>query len=426
MKHPLRPFIFVHAADLHVDSPFKGISDDAPGVAQALRDATYEALRRLVTLCIDSKADFLLLAGDVFDSADRSVKAQLALHDGLSMLAEKGIGTFIAYGNHDPLSGRVHPVRWPSGVRTFPADRPETHVVTKEGTPICTVTGVSYEKEKEGRNLALMFKRPDPDLFAIGLLHCSVGTNPAHASYAPCLMEDLLSASMDYWALGHVHERTVLHRNPFVAYPGNTQGRSFREQGERGCLVARVDRTGAVKSEFHALDSVRWRDDTVKIDGLESLEQLDNALSDATDRMALEAAGRPVVCRITLAGRGPLYPALRQEDTLAGLVERLREDHQDRTPFVWVQELALACRPETDLNKRRMAGDFLAEVLATAQLIREEGADGYARLRDNALASILKPARIGRIVGLLDDREMEALLAEAELICLDLLEQQGE
>src|SRR5262249_37436612 len=96
-------------------------------------------------------------------------------------------------------------------------------------------------RRDEHDNLALRFA-PGGDGLQVGLLHCNAG-DAAHAAYSPCTVEQLHERGLDYWALGHVHERRVLAREPsFIAYPGNLQGRSPRasERGAKGALVVRV------------------------------------------------------------------------------------------------------------------------------------------------------------------------------------------
>lgn len=419
----MRPFTFIHAADLHLDSPFKGIGEHTPSVADALRKANYGVLDRLVDLACDTGAEFLLLAGDVFDWSDRSIKAQLALRDCLRRLSEEGRKTLMVYGNHDPLAGRPSPISWPDGVHVFGSSSPQTLIVEKDGIPLCTVTGMSYATSKEPRNLARMFPKAGSEIFSIGLLHCSVGSDPAHETYAPCSRQDLIESGMDYWALGHVHEKNILCADPFIVYPGNSQGRSFREQGERGCFVVSVDARGSVHLEFAPLDAVRWSSIDVRIDGMETLEQLENALVTAVEAVAAGSGGRGIVCRIDICGRGRLSGELRREETVETLLERLRDTFAGSDPLVHVQELAVSCRQDEDRDARKRAGDFLAELLVTADALRKKGSEGYASIRDQALSPLYANRRLARLLAGLDhDEAIEEALAAAESLCIDLLE----
>lgn len=425
---PTPPFSFVHAADLHLDSPFQGVTAQDPAVAELLRRATFDAFDALVALCIDREADFLLVAGDVFDAADRSLRAQLRFFDGLQRLAERGIPSFVVHGNHDPLEGWSHSLTRPPLVTVFGAHEVETAPVVVGGMPVADVSGISYLRRQEGRNLAALFPaRPSPR-FRIGLLHANCGGDPRHEAYAPCSLEDLSRAGVDYWALGHVHERAVLRRDPLVVYPGNTQGLSIREPGPRGCFLVRVDEHRHAELEFCPLDAVRWQGGEVSIAGHESVTGLDAALA-ALVRTLGEEAGRPAVARLRVVGRGPLCGELSRRNTVADLLERARQTGLAADPVVWVQELEPACRPEADLEQRRRVDDLLGRVLRIAADLRAPGGgagagDGAspATALAPALAELFENARAERVLGRPDTGELLRLLAQAELLCLDLLE----
>jgi len=421
----MKPFSFVHGADLHLDSPFTGVTAQAPDVAEALRAATFEAFQSLIQLCLDRRPAFLLLAGDVYDGADRSLRAQLRFRDGLATLAEQGIRSFVVHGNHDPLEGWSSSITWPPEVHVFGKDTVETVTVEKDGSPIAAVSGVSYGRRRETRNLAQRFSAEERGgLFQIALLHCNCGANADHEAYAPCSLSDLQGAGFDYWALGHVHEKAVLTESPYVVYPGNTQGRHIREQGERGCYWVTVNEAHNAAVEFCALDAVRWLTGEVRIDDFDTIDRLERGLAETVETFREHADGRSVVCRIALAGRGPLYKELRRPNAVADLLEHVRERFASERPFVWLEAIEANCRPEVDLAKRRKGTDLLAQVLNEAGDIR-----GGQDLRE-ALAPVLddlfEDGRARKALDPLGEDELRRVLDEAELLCLDMLEGEGE
>lgn len=276
------PFTFVHAADLHLDAPFRGagalLSDAARGekAAALLRRATFTALARLVRLCVEAKADFLLLAGDVYNAAESSLRARLALRDAFLELRARGIQVFLAHGNHDPFAGEDAAIPWPDNVTVF-TGKTECHTAARGGVPLALVHGVSHTRAREERNLARQFQRretppQEAELFQIGLLHCFLdGCGGRHEAYAPCSPEDLAATGLDYWALGHVHGWRILTRQgekrPYAAYSGSLQGLHVNESGPRGCLLAHVDREGRVDILPIPLAPVRWEILTVGLGG---------------------------------------------------------------------------------------------------------------------------------------------------------------
>jgi exonuclease SbcD len=419
------PFSFVHAADVHLDSPFKGITADAPEIAEVLRRATFDSFNTLVDLCLERRVQFLLLAGDIFDWADRSLRAQLFLRDGLARLGEGGIHSYLVFGNHDPFAGRTLPIEWPDSVHIFGWKEVETCTAFWDGRPIASVSGLSYGKQREGRNLARKYRRGPADLFSIGVLHCNVGSETGHEPYAPCELSDLVETGMDYWALGHVHQRRILGTDPSIVYSGNTQGRSFREQGERGCFCVSVDKEGALDLEFCPLDAVRWSSGSVDIGGLGSFDLLDRAVTNLVEALAGTADGRPLVCRVALTGRGPLYSELQREGVVAELLERVRESFSSEDPFVWLQDLCLECLPEMDIVRRREIRDLLGEVLRGAHAIRESGEGDMRAILTEALSDLYANRRVARALGPLSDAELADMLTQAEFLCIHKLSGDG-
>ena len=414
-------FRFVHAADLHIDSPFAGVGDADNRVATRLREATYEAFQNLVDLCINQNADFLVIAGDVYDGADRSVRAQLRFREGLSKLADKGIKSFVVHGNHDPLDGWQSSISWPEGVHIFGAI-PEWKNFEKNGEVVAAVQGMSYPTREVTDNLATQFTPPEsPSLFAIGLLHANVGANSAHPNYAPCSVEDLSESGIDYWALGHVHTRQTLKRSaPVIAYPGNTQGRHPNETGARGALVVNVDPSGASRSDFIALDVVRWERSDIDISNLETIDSLDSAIRQATDNLSVEAEDRDVVCRLTLVGRGPLHEQLSADGAVMDLLDAVRGTWSGGgSPWVWVERIVDSTRPAIDIESRAKQDDFLGATLKRALLSSFES-DEIDRL-----TKVVSDVYTGRRHGLAkpSDEQVSAWVEEASWYLAELLEQ---
>ncbi len=413
-------FRFVHAADLHIDSPFSGIGEVDARVATRLREATYEAFQNLVDLCIDKEADFLVIAGDVFDGADRSVRAQLRFRDGLSTLAEKGIKSFVVHGNHDPLDGWQPSISWPAEVHIFGAT-PEWINIEKNGEVVAAVQGMSYPTSEVTENLAVQFSPPESgSIFAIGLLHANVGSNSAHKNYAPCTVDDLSSSGIDYWALGHVHTRQTLKRAaPVIAYPGNTQGRHPNETGARGALVVDVDPSGASTTEFVALDVARWENSELDISSLETIDSLDSAIRQQTDNLSAQAEGRDVVCRVSLIGRGPLHEQLAVDGAVDDLLEAARNSWSGGSPWVWVERISDLTRPTIDIESRAKQDDFLGATLKRALLSSIESEE------IDRLTEVVSDVYTGRRNGLAkpDDEQVSAWAEEARWYLAELLEQ---
>ena len=408
---------FVHAADLHLDSPFTGIRSAAPeNVAQALYSATFDSYKNIVDLCISERVDALLVAGDIYDGADRSLRAQRAFIDGLRSLDSAGIRSFVCHGNHDPLDGWEARLAYPASCHRFDAEFAPAPVFPDEPDR-ALVYGISYPTRDVYENLVSRLGQVDQHAFSIGLLHANVGGNADHALYAPCSLDDLARSGIDYWALGHVHTRQVLHeRVPTVVYPGNSQGRHPNEAGARGVYLVDVDPNGSVNLIFRATDTVRWERAIVDISALETEQDLLNEIDDVMQGLLDGAEGRSVVARITLTGRGELNRFLRQPDTVPDLLEGVTEQWAGRSQFVWCERIEEETAAPIDRAAMRAGEDFLAEVLRTADQLMETPAS-----LSDGLAELYHHSRFRRHLSALTDEEITVLLNEAEALTVNLL-----
>ena len=408
---------FIHAADLHLDSPFTGIRAAAPeNVAAALYSATFDSYRNIIDLCIAEQVDALLVAGDIYDGADRSLRAQRAFIDGLRSLDAAGIRSFVCHGNHDPLDGWEARLAYPDGCRRFGPDFEAVPLFPDEPER-ALVYGISYPTRDVYENLVSRLGNVDESAFTIGLLHANIGGNPDHALYAPCSLDDLAQSGIDYWALGHVHTRQVLReRAPTVVYPGNPQGRHPNETGARGVYLVEVDHAGNVSLEFRSTDTVRWERASIDIRALETEQDLLNEIDDAMQSLLDDAEGRSLVVRMTLTGRGELNRFLAQPGAADDLLSGVNDQWAERLPFIWCERIEDETAAAIDRDAMRSGEDFLAEVLRTADQLR----DAPETLQDG-LAELYQHRRFRQHLAVLTDEETAALLDEAETLAVNLL-----
>ncbi|MCX5814031.1 MAG: DNA repair exonuclease [Proteobacteria bacterium] len=419
-------FSFIHAADLHLDSPFKGITTDSKSIGNTLRSATFDAFNTLIDLCIAEQVRFLLVAGDVYDGADKSLRAQLKFRDGLARLSEHNIHTFVVHGNHDPAPSQSVAIEWPVNVHIFDGNKVESKTVTGHNdVPMAIISGISHAKGNETQNLTRKFSKEDPGVFHIGLLHCNVGSNTGHDPYAPCELPDLTNLGMDYWALGHVHEKVILSTNPYVVYSGNTQGSNIREQGERGCYLVTVEDRFVADIRFCPLGPVRWIRANVSIDGMNTIDQLERAIGkniqELQELMGSQHQAPAIVLRVNIVGNGPLYNELQKENAILDLLDRTREAFASEDPFVWVQEIEANCRPEIDLEKLKQRGDFLGQVVKIAETINDPKGN-IPELLKPVLSDLFENRHIQKALEELSQDEMSRIIERATLLCVNMLE----
>ncbi len=419
---------FVHTGDLHLDSPFLGLGQAVPErIATTLRDATLRSWDRIVALALDSHADAVLVAGDVFEGANRTLRAQVAFRDGLDRLARERIASFVVTGNHDPLNGWEPAVTWPELAYRFPATGVTSRPLVRDGVELARVHGISYATRDVNRNLAATFHRDGDEPFAIGLLHANVGGIEGHANYAPCSITDLATSGMDYWALGHIHRHGILRAaDPTIVYCGNPQGRDPGETDPRGCYLVNVDEHGRVEAEFRPMDVVRWQRLSVPIDGVATEEVLIQAIGDAIEAAA-DAAGRSIVALVTLVGRGPLHGSLRRTAVLRDAHDLVRQRFGAGEPFAWLETLRDQTRPSIDLAARRETGDLLGEALREFDRSRAALRQGQEADLHDLLAELYDQPRVRRALAGAQPStsDLLAYLDAAEARVIDQLDEAG-
>jgi DNA repair exonuclease SbcCD nuclease subunit len=372
----------VHAADLHIDSPLRGLDryDGAP--VERLRGATRRALENLVSLCVEARADALLLAGDVFDGGWRDFSTGLFFVSQMSRLREAGVPVVLVRGNHDAVSQVVKALRLPENVHELSAKKPTTFELPDVAL---AVHGQSFSERIMSEDLAAKYPARVGGVFNVGLLHTSIDGREGHAPYAPTSVEIMRAKGYDYWALGHVHAREVVSTEPYIVYPGNLQGRHARETGTKGATVIHVENGAVQRLEHHALDVVRW--DALEVDvtaATDATETID-LVRDAVGARSTAAEGRILAARVTLVGATRANGAIRRD--AERFINELRSVANDTLgDGVWLEKVRIRTRTHLDFERIR----------------EEESAVGHLARR---LASIKG-----------DDAELAALAAElAEL-----------
>jgi DNA repair exonuclease SbcCD nuclease subunit len=330
-----------------------------------------------VTLCLERQAAFLVIAGDVYDGAERGIRAQLRFLQGLTRLSDAGIQTFVVHGNHDPVETGWSAVgTWPPLVTVFGTKEVEAVPVQRDGRELAVVQGISYWRRDVRENLALRFAPRDGAAgLHIGLLHCNVrGASEGHEDYSPCSLEELRRAGLDYWALGHIHARLLLSGRPhgdepWIAYPGNLQARSPKssERGAKGALVVDVRAGRVAGCEFVACDSIRYATLEVDVSTLVAIDAVRDALADAAHDELARAEGRSIIVRATLVGRSEAHTMLQGDRTQTELLATLRDECRSDAPWCWWDRIEDASAPVIDLEELRGGSDFPADLIDLAE-----------------------------------------------------------
>jgi len=377
-------FKFLHAADIHLDSPMHKLEDYEGAPVDEIRGATRRAFENLVELAIAEKVAFVLIAGDLYDGDWKDYNTGLYFVSQMSRLREADIPIYIIAGNHDAASKITKSLRLPEGVHIFPSNKPTT--VRQEKLNVA-IHGQSFSSPAVKKDLSAKYPPRLKDCFNIGLLHTCATGREGHESYAPCKVEDLRSKGYDYWALGHVHKREVLSEDPLIIFPGNIQGRHVRETGPKGCMLVEVDDNGKTKVHFKSLDVARWFGLEIDASAAETGYEILDLVVARLERLFEENDGLPLVVRMTILGESKAH------DDLASDIEKWSNEIRSAALYtsgggVWIEKVKVKTHLPVDIQSLKSASGPVGELLH----YMDETLDNPERLKDlkNVLDDLIK------------------------------------
>ncbi|RYE72950.1 MAG: DNA repair exonuclease [Oxalobacteraceae bacterium] len=407
---------FIHAADIHLDSPLRGLSayQDAP--ADLLRGATREAFSQLVSTAIDEQIDFMVIAGDLYDGDWPDFNTGLFFCSEMGRLHRAGVPVFLLFGNHDAESHMTKALRMPGNVQCFSANGSQVHTIDKLRVAL---HGRSFKVRDTTENLVSSYAEPVRDYFNIGVLHTALEGYVEHPNYAPCTLEELHAKGYDYWALGHVHEHKLWTGRSTIVFPGNLQGRSIRETGRRGAVMVTVDGDRAPQVERLFVDVLRWEAVAVDVSACESLNAVGVAASRELSNLLETDAHVPRAVRVTFTGETSLHGDLfgREQELRAHVLAEIAVIGHDK---LWLEKVKLTTRPRAAVTAATagvsdgLGSDAMAELEALLQealadeVLQKELRDDFNQMMAKApeLAhevATFKHVREGNLAPILED-----------------------
>jgi len=367
-------FRFLHTADLHLGTPFQGLQRDMPAQSlEQLRRSVNESFDRMIEVAIAQNVEFIVIAGDLFDSKSVSIRHHFALQRGFLELEKQGIDVYLCHGNHDPLSSSM-PLSWPPNVHVFPGApivRNELYrvpsVLHQTRTGQCVqITGFSYPQAQLFESFASAFVRAGEADFSIGLYHGVVGSAGHHSNYCATSVDELIRQNFDYWALGHIHQPQVIRlAEPTIVYAGNPQGRHIRELGWRGCVLVDVQSPSAVVMQRIETSTVVWDIVHTPIDGCISLNQVIAKAIDALSATAQKYGGMACIVRLQLTGQTPVHALLLASES--ELIEQIDIELEHRQISVIVEQYQFKTQPMLDFEVLEQSVEFVGEFLRLAK-----------------------------------------------------------
>lgn len=421
---------FLHAADLHLGAPFRGLRALSEAWANRLLSAVPEAYDRVVDVAIARQVDFVLIAGDIFDSTRASYGDYLHFFDGLRRLDAAGISVYLCTGNHDPLTSWSRDFfEFPPNTIMMPADKPGFKAYQRDGETLALIGGRGYYNQAwpADKDIAEGITRAAaeealanvvPDVaqvpFAVGLLHTGLDLDPVKAPTNPA---HLLQAGMDYWALGHIHMKHAYpsFENPRVVFSGCIQGRDIKETGERGCFVVTLEEGVPPTLEFVPTASVVWQRMEIDVTGCANMAEVPDKIMRALFLANGKAHCEEMCVRITLTGATPLHEVFERP----GVLDDLRKHLNDGYEMFYCDALIDATRYPCDKDALRREGLFPSAFLQVADTLRANQESEITFIQEEFLSkNIPLPSTY--------TQRIDELAVDAEDLVLDLLRRGGE
>lgn len=382
---------FIHCADLHLDSPFRSRSRMPGGILNALMDSTYNSVENMIDFAIENKVDFIIIAGDVFDKANRTLKSEIFMKRQFDKLKENGIFAYVIHGNHDPLTDGFKTL-WPDNVTVFKENVETYEMISSKGERIF-LHGFSYFLDDSYEN-----KLDDYPVntmnegIHIGLLHGTYSKGSYKQDrYTEFNLETLNQKLYHYWALGHIHQREQLSDLPPIHYSGNIQGRHKNEYGEKGFLYVKGDEV-YLDRQFVPVQNILFSEYTLDVP---SLNKQDLYQSIVEFKHRLREKGKQII-QLTLYHEGD--EAISEPD-FNEVIELLKEDERDLKDFVWVDGLHLKYMNQDNIA---LLNDIKASYSSNDTLFKE------------AVNSMYMDPRLNRYLLPIQELEQEELLNEGE------------
>ena len=398
---------FVHAADIHLDSPLRSLALRDPDLADLIGNATRRAFVTLVDLCLDEQVDALLLAGDLHDGDQTSMKTARFLAEQIRRLHEAGIRVFVIRGNHDAMSRITKELTFPDSVKVFGGRAEAVSIERANGDFPIAIHGLSFAQPHAPESLLPRYGAPMEGAVNIGIMHTSLAGAAGHDLYAPCNIADLQTAGFHYWALGHIHKRAVVSGRCSIVMPGMPQGRDINEAGAKSVTLVTIADDRSVHMEEHVTSLAQFERVDVELSGIADWRDMVGAVAKAMERAREEAVSEHLVARLRMTGTTPLAWRIRRD------IDLLKTEADDRASLVgqcWVEKVEVDCvAPRIAAGS---AGNPVSELrrLIDADVVQSDAYQAEAARLAHELQSQLPPECRG-ILGS-DDESFTAAVAE--------------
>ena len=409
---------FIHCADVHLDTPLQGLAQYPGAPVSEIRNATRRAFEKLLDAAVTERVDFLIIAGDLYDTGLKSFESALFFNKQMARLKDAGIDVYLIYGNHDAASKLIKQLRPPGNVHIFRTTEPQTF---SNNELRVAIHGQSFATPEVIEDLAAKYPPPVAGFFNIGVLHTNLAGVSEHANYAPCTLEMLKNKGYQYWALGHVHNRQILCNDPYIVYPGNIQGRHGKEQGEKSCVLVTVSDAGAMSIDTISTSAVPWFQADVDASGCQTADEVYEKLRIELEGILSRSKERVTAVRLRIVGTTEAHAELSRD------LEQVRHEaisiaNECGNGLFWVERVQVATSPRLNRDDLLKRDDPIGEVVRIVATLRQDPAslanwDAIAELQKKLPDEVADGAEPVK----LDVLTLSTAIEEAEAVLLSRL-----
>ena len=386
---------FIHCADLHLGSRFVGITTDNPVLGRKLTGSTFRSFSKIVDLALNEKVDLMVISGDVFDEENETPSTRFKFTEEMKRLE---IPCFISLGNHDHKRSWEDSIPFPDNVHVFPTEAESVRIKVREED--VEITGISFPSRHTSNNLATSLKG-SPNIFSIAVVHCDLDAS-SDENYAPCKTSDLLGRNIDYWALGHIHKRSEIYKNPHIVYPGNIQGRNTKESGEKGAYLVSVKNNIISDLEFVPTQDILWQDLTIDISG----KGYDDIIGEIKSKAVKDS-----ILMLHMIGKGEVDAPLRLDTR--GFIDIV----STRTGCI-VSSVDLRTSPLIDLDGMSKGNDLISMIIKSADGLSSMDRN---RLIEEICSNAKTSAEIRWVFEEMNDDALRSMAVDAEMFLIERL-----
>jgi DNA repair exonuclease SbcCD nuclease subunit len=347
---------FFHVADLHLGSPFKGITSMPDHQLKTLRNSTFDAFQTLIQSAVQEKPDFILVVGDIYDGEDRSLRAQHKFQQGMEVLNDHQIPVFICHGNHDHLGGKWTRFHLPSNVHVFQKKTEKVHIQIRQQD--IYISGFSYKERHVKESMISSYSEAnDKEAIHIGMLHGSLAGDKTHDVYAPFTKDELISKNYDYWALGHIHKRQVLHMEPPIVYSGNIQSRHRNEKGPKGFYEVTLTK-GDAQLTFIPTSAIIYDQVICPCNDIVHANEWFEAIEVAIEQFRSKYGAGVLEVKLTEVNANTL--AMLDGTPMDEWLSMVRETQEMRDPLIWVQSISMETSKTIDMESSGLTENVIS------------------------------------------------------------------